>query len=247
MKAGSSAAGAKTMTRGAPTNLRAEEAHYSAGGVVAAASAVDSVIDAIRRGIRHGRYVLGQRLAEPDLMREFHVSRGSVREALRRLEAEGLVQIELYRGATIRKISRAEFVEANQIRALLEGYAASLAAERITAAEGKRLREIERRWNRGDDWTYAEYNERFHALILKAAHHDQLPRFLEQANVAVFRLQFHRIRRTPAAVRRSTLEHARVVKAILKGDAKAADRAMRQHVENSGRAILDAPEEFFSD
>jgi DNA-binding GntR family transcriptional regulator len=191
--------------------------------------------------------VPGQRLSEPDMMREFHVSRGSVREALRCLEADGLVQIEFYRGARIRKMSRNEFIEANQIRALLEGFAAALAAQRMDGTDRKKLLELEQNWDRGNKgWSYAEYNEKFHDLILQASHHKQLPTYVEQVQPLIFDLQFHRIQRTPAATRRSRLEHRRVVKAILKGDAKGAERAMRQHIDSSGASILAAPEEFFS-
>jgi len=210
-------------------------------------SAVDHVIESLKSGIRLGRYVPGQRLSEPDMMREFHVSRGSVREALRCLEADGLVQIEFYRGARIRKMSRNEFIEANQIRGLLEGFAASLAALRMDGTERKRLLELEENWDRGNKgWTYAEYNEKFHALILEASHHKQLPIYVEQVQPLIFDLQFHRIQRTRKAIRRSRLEHRRVVKAILNGDAKGAERAMRQHIHSSGASILAAPEEFFS-
>lgn len=210
-------------------------------------SAVDHVIELLKSGIRLGRYVPGQQLSEPDMISEFHVSRGSVREALRCLEADGLVEIEFYRGARIRKMSRSEFIEANQIRGLLEGFAASLAAQRMERAERKKLLELEQNWDRGNKgWTYAEYNEKFHAFILEASRHKQLPIYLEQARFLIFTLQFHRILRTPAATRRSRLEHRRVVKAILKGDAKGAERAMRQHINSSGASILAAPEEFFS-
>jgi DNA-binding GntR family transcriptional regulator len=210
-------------------------------------SAVDHVIESIKSGIRQGRYVPGQRLIEPDMMREFHVSRGSVREALRCLESDGLVQIEFYRGARIRKMTRAEFIEANQIRGLLEGFGAALAAETMDGSERKRLTELEQNWDRGNKgWTYAEYNERFHSLILESSRHKQLPIYVEQVQLLLFDLQFHRIQRSPKAIQRSRAEHRRVVKAILKGDARGAERAMRQHIEASGAAILSAPEEFFS-
>jgi DNA-binding GntR family transcriptional regulator len=210
-------------------------------------SAVDRVIESLKAGIREGRYVPGQRLIEPDMMREFRVSRGSVREALRCLESDGLVQIEFYRGARIRKMSRNEFREANQIRALLEGFAASLAAKSIDKSDRKRLLELEQMWDRGSKgWTYAQYNEKFHALILEASHHKLLPTYVGQVQPLIFELQFHRIQRTPAAIKRSRLEHRRVVKAILKGDPKGAERAMREHIESSGASILGAPEEFFS-
>jgi DNA-binding GntR family transcriptional regulator len=210
-------------------------------------SAVDHVIESLKAGIRQGRYVPGQRLIEPDMMREFGVSRGSVREALRCLEADGLVQIEFYRGARIRMMSRNEFIEANEIRSVLEGFAASLAAQRMDPTQRKRLIEVERGWDRGiKGWSYAEYNEKFHALVREASRHEHLLSYLEQVQLLLFDLQFHRIERTTAAIRRSRLEHRRVAQAILHGDAKGAERAMRRHIESSAAAILAASEEFFA-
>ena len=235
------------MARGLSTNTRFEAGSRALAIVNHDVSAVGRVIEGLKTGIRQGRYVSGQRLIEPDIVREFGVSRGSVREALRCLEADGLVQIEFYRGARIRKMSRAEFIEANQIRGLLEGFAASLAAQSMDGTDRKRLLELEQNWDRGTKgWTYAEYNERFHALILDASRHKRLPVYVEQVQLLFFDLQFHRIQRSPQAIKRSRMEHRRVVKAILKGDANGAERAMRQHVQNSGTAILAAPEEFFA-
>ena len=232
------------MTASKPaTKPRAEEARDLDTGV----SAVDQVMEAIKAGIRNARYVPGQRLVEPDMMRDFDVSRGTVREALRRLAAEGFVSIELYRGASIRKMSRDEFVELNEIRALLEGYAASLAAQRMSKAERKKLLELEQLWDRGtQNLTYAQYNAQFHALIVEASRHKQLPNFVQQAQLSIFRLQFHSILQTPVATRRSRLEHRRIVKAILKGDAAGAESAMRQHIQNSAVVIMGAPDTFFS-
>src|SRR5579862_8617700 len=99
-----------------------------------AVSAVDQVMESIKAGIGDGRYVPGQRLVEPDMMRDFQVSRGTIREALRRLASEGYLQIELYRGASIRKMSRSEFVELNEIRALLEGFAADRKSTRLNSS-----------------------------------------------------------------------------------------------------------------
>lgn len=235
------------MATKASAGTRTEEPRAALAAGETSVSAVDQVMDAVKAGIRHARYVPGQRLVEPDMMRDFQVSRGTVREALRRLAAEGFVQIELYRGASIRKMSRDEFVELNEIRALLEGYAAALAAERISRLERKRLLDLEQQWDRGTQHlAYAQYNEQFHALIVEASRHKQLPNFVQQAQLSIFRLQFHRILQTPVATRRSRLEHRRIVKAILKGDADAAESAMRQHIRNSAVVIMGAPDEFFS-
>ncbi len=93
-------------------------------------STVDQVIEAIKLGIRDARYVPAQRLIEPDLAKEYGVSRGSVREALRRLAAEGFVNLERFRGASIIRMSRKQVVDLLELREVLEGFGASLAARR---------------------------------------------------------------------------------------------------------------------
>src|SRR5262249_31586055 len=88
-------------------------------------------------GLYLGRYVPGQRLVEPDLMRACGVGRGTVREALNRLAADGIVSLTLHRGALVRALGRDEV---RQIFALLEtlvGFMAREAAERIDEARGQ--------------------------------------------------------------------------------------------------------------
>jgi DNA-binding GntR family transcriptional regulator len=117
----------------------------------------------------------------------------------------------------------------------------------MSKAERKKLVELEQQWDRGaQNLAYAQYNEQFHALIVEASRHKQLPNFVQQAQLSIFRLQFQSILQTPVATRRSRLEHRRVVKAILKGDAGAAESAMRQHIRNSAIVIMGAPDAYFS-
>ena len=104
-------------------------------------SAVDQVIHSVKDGIREARYAPGQRLAESELMREAGVSRGSVREALRRLASEGFVEWQRYRGASIVRMSRAQVLDFLHLRELLEGFAARSAAERIELQRPKETAE----------------------------------------------------------------------------------------------------------
>src|SRR5579875_2081670 len=123
----------------------------------------------------------------------------------------------------------------------------SIAAQRMSKAERKKLSELESLWDRGaTNLTYAQYNEQFHRLIVEASRHKQLPNFVQQAQLSIFRLQFQSILQTPVATRRSRLEHRRIVKAILKGDPAGAEAAMRQHIHNSAAVIMAAPDTFFS-
>src|SRR5690606_31492889 len=97
-------------------------------------SAVELVTAYIRQAMRDGRLVPGQRLVEPDLIATLGVSRGTVREALTRLQGEGLIEFERHRGARIRILTRAKVLELNQIRAVVEGLGARLAALHATDA-----------------------------------------------------------------------------------------------------------------
>ena len=91
-------------------------------------SSPDTIVNEILRGLYSGRYVPGQRLIEADLTREYKVSRGSIREALKRLAAEGVVSLNLHRGAYIRLLSRSEVRELLAVIEVLTGLAARLAA-----------------------------------------------------------------------------------------------------------------------
>lgn len=90
-------------------------------------------------GLYRGRYVPGQRLVEADLTRDFEVGRGSVREALSRLAAEGLVTMNLHRSAIIRSLSRQEVRDLVALLEVLNGFAARLAAERVEQGTNRKL------------------------------------------------------------------------------------------------------------
>jgi DNA-binding GntR family transcriptional regulator len=100
---------------------------------------VDFVVDEIREGILSGRYAPGQRLIGRDLTEYVGFSRGPVREALRRLSAEGLIEIVPNRGAVVRHLTRKQVEDLFVVRKNLEGLAARLAAERIHEGKNRAL------------------------------------------------------------------------------------------------------------
>jgi len=213
-------------------------------------SAVDQLIGAVKLRVRAGRFVPGQRLVEADLMREFGLSRGPIREALRRLAAEGLVQSEPFRGASIVRMSRRQVVELNEIREVLEGFAAAQAALGIDARGRVALARVERLSGAtpgSPSPQYGEYNRQFHALILELGGNRELPAFIDRTRLAIFRLQFSTLLHAAAHIERSRAHHARIVAAILKRDARGAELAMREHVRNTAVGILAAPDDYFSD
>ncbi|MGH9018530.1 MAG: GntR family transcriptional regulator, partial [Acidimicrobiales bacterium] len=113
----------------------------AADGPVVGAGSVSLAYDRIRRSIVDGSYPPGSRLVEQALSSELDLSRTPIREALRRLEVEGLVLYRRHRGAVVRTTTADEVIDLYELRARLESYAAELAAARSTPADHRALHE----------------------------------------------------------------------------------------------------------
>lgn len=214
----------------------------ASGDPGARGTAVDTVTAEIIDGIKYGRYVPGQRLVEADLTSELGVSRGPLREAFGRLAAEGLLEIEPYRGALVRRLRREDIIEVFEVREALEGQAAALAAARIGLGENRAaldnaLAQMRDQRARTDTVDYMDLNEQFHALIVDLSGNRTLTRLVGQLQVQVFRLFYRRLA-DAAARERSIDDHVDVAGAILAGDSVAAERAMRAHVRASVESAL---------
>jgi DNA-binding GntR family transcriptional regulator len=211
-------------------------------------SAVERVIVAIKDRIKEALYVPGQRLVEPELMNEHKVGRGTVREALRRLAAEGFVEWQMFRGASIVRMSRRQVEDFLELRELIEGYAASCAAARIDSDGAKALTKLERCPGATSvvPASYDAYNNEFHDLILRLSGNREVRSILDQTRLPIFRLQFNRVLLFPNQIKQSRQDHDRIVKAILKGNAKDAELAMRKHIQHSASCILSAPKNYFA-
>lgn len=207
---------------------------------------VDYTIEAMRDAIISGAFAPGQRLIVADITKMFSVSAGPVREAIRRLTGEGLVEIEPHRGASVRKYSKQELQEIHQIRAVIEGMAAALAAQNSQdpelRAEMEDIRgEMDRSAASEDISRYLANNQKFHDLILRMAN-NQLARQLAKTLVLPlyqFRLP-HRM--TVEDLHASYAYHQRIIAAILNGKAEAAERAMREHISSAGEGVIAAIE-----
>lgn len=201
----------------------------------------------IRERIRKGRLVPGQRLVEADLVRDSGFSRSKVREALRRLEAEGLVTIEEFRGASVRRLGPQEVRQIYEARMTLEGYAASaFAASRDTALKQRLValqRELDAAAQSGRHDRFSQLNDAWHKLVLEGAGNTYVTQFLAQLTVPIYRMLF------PAfyARERITLanaDHQVITAAILAGKATAAERAMRAHIRSGLQALTELDAHF---
>lgn len=198
---------------------------------------VDRLVEGLRSGILNSRYAPGQRLIEADLTRDFGVSRGPLREAFRRLSAEGLLQIVPNRGALVRKLSYEETIELFQIRTALESLAVRLAAEALILGDNRERFEtaIRQIWSDAPRLPGADYhqeNRLFHLAILDICGNAQLADLSKQLQLPLIMLQLSGAM-TAQMYQDSVNEHREIATAILRGDGDAAERAMRQHL---GRA-----------
>ncbi len=201
------------------------------------ASLVDYITESILKGIHEGRYAPGQRLVEADITQELGVSRGPLREAFRRLAADGILDIQAHRGAAVRRHSRAELGELFRVREILEGLAARLAAERIDipGAREKALATLERIHGTGpllEVPDVIEDNENFHRIIFELSGNRFLQRVMTPLQMPTYRAAFFRLFRS-ANRQRSLAQHIAILEAILAGDPDRADAEMRNHVRDT--------------
>jgi DNA-binding GntR family transcriptional regulator len=206
--------------------------------------ATTSSYDALREAIVHGDIAPNGRLVEADLSETFGMSRGAVRNALIRLEQEGLVVREPHRGARVRQVSDEEAVEILQARAVLEGLAVRRTAERIDDAGRARLeaclaRQRERLAS-GDLLGASDANADLHSALLELSGHSTAIRLIQALNAQTVRYQYRTIL-IPGRSTASIAEHAAIVDATAAGRPDEAEEAMRRHLFNVAEAVRARP------
>lgn len=201
----------------------------------------DAAYERIRRWILEGRLVAGTRIDERGLAGELGVSTTPVKEAIRRLELEGLV-VSVPRRGTMISFQPHMVGEMMLIRAALEGTAARIAAEKAGAADHARIdalmAEMTARTEAGDLAAVAEANTRFHDTINAVAGNAWLGTLIGGLEI------YDTITRTQALAsveeaRRALGEHRAVADAIRAGDGNAAEAAMRAHVVRSATTLIE--------
>ncbi|MFN3937304.1 MAG: GntR family transcriptional regulator [Gemmobacter sp.] len=199
----------------------------------------DLIVRDIRRGLTEGRYVPGQRLAEPDLMRRYAVSRSTVREALGRLAAEGLVRLDPHRGARIRMLSRAEAADVLRVAEVMLGLAARCAAERTArgAPTAHFSQAAEAFLAAPDD---PARRARYYAELARLSGNREIERLLPAIHVPLLRAQLS----LPA--QDGVAEHRRLVQAVLSGGANRAEASVRRHLRRILALLPDLPDTRFS-
>lgn len=193
------------------------------------------VYEQLKMQILQGIIKPGTRMMEVELADDMGVSRTPVREAIRKLEKEGLVTIEPRRGAYASEISLKDMVDTLEVREDLEGLAAALAAERITPEQVKELEDITARYREAieakDTESIIHYDEIFHKHIVSCAENETLSQITGTVQELALRFRyfyyddFSRYESMPG-------EHRAILAAISSGDTDAARETAEKHVNH---------------
>lgn len=184
--------------------------------------------------IRSGALKPGARLLETEIAERLNISRTPVREAIRRLESEGLVDHLPRTGAVVRTLDYPEIMELYEMRTVLEGTAARLAARAASPVELEELKSInaEMAGATGDGKALVRLNRQFHARLMDAARNRFLLRSAETVEKTLLILGRSSME-SPERAREAVEEHGAVLAALEARDGEAAERAMRRHLENA--------------
>jgi len=230
---------------GAGKGRRGTAGRAATQGSRAERSAADRAYLVVREAIAAGRLRGGEPVREEQVAQEAQVSRTPVREALRRLAAEGLVELEARRGARVARWEPEEVDEIFSLRVELESHAAALAARRAGPDEVAKLRLLCEEMREAVERFLAEpcgglsavtdLNNRFHAKVLEVAGNRRLASVVEAVvQRALVERTFHGYR--PEQLLRSCRHHEEVVEALAAQDPEWAEAVMRTHIL-AGRAV----------
>jgi DNA-binding GntR family transcriptional regulator len=194
----------------------------------------DQIAAAIRDSIAKGKLLPGTHLFEARIAREMQTSRIPVREALIQLEQEGLVTRKPSRGTFVTELTEKMMREVSSLRGLLEGYAASHAAMRLTTDDLMHLdglvMEMRLAADAGSFLRILDCDYQFHEYVIHAAGHELLEE-MWKATHAKIRVYLSATNLMYADLKLTAESHARVLEALRSGDAEVARMAMAAHTE----------------
>ncbi len=188
-----------------------------------------------------GRISPGIRLMEEELASDMGVSRTPIREAIRKLEKEGLITIEPRKGAYVSQLSTKDMVEILEVRQNMEGFAAQLASQRMSEEEKQKLKAVAHAYEEavetGDMAEMIRCDTLFHHMIVDATQNKTLIKMVEQLQEMVLRFRylyydnFKRAEKMPA-------EHKLIYEAILQGEAEVARDYADVHIKRLKELVL---------
>jgi DNA-binding GntR family transcriptional regulator len=189
------------------------------------------------RGIYEGTYVPGQRLVEQDLINDYGVSRSTVREALKQLKADGIIATHPYRGAQIRKLTKADAMNILAVTEVIIGLAARQAAEHINEPGAREkldeaLAGLMQSASQDSQFEFVRRRNHFYATLIRISGNTELFRFMQK-------LQVHLIRNRLVVPRGDRIAGYReIAELVAKGDGEGAEARARRYARRRAELLL---------
>ncbi len=201
----------------------------------------DVVFNTLRQAILTGDLKPGERLMEIHLADKLGVSRTPIREAIRKLELEGLVTMIPRRGAEVAQITEKSMVDVLEVRRAMDALCVELACERISEAEtealGKACDAFAEAVKGGDIKVIAKADVALHDIIVQATGNLRLVQLINNLSEQMYRYRFEYLKDTTC--HQSLIEEHRVIyESIVKKDKEAASQAAKLHIDNQEKAIV---------
>jgi DNA-binding GntR family transcriptional regulator len=200
-----------------------------------------SVTESIRSAIAAGLFKAGDRLPERDLCEMTGVSRTLVREALRQLESEGLIDVVAHRGPIVARVTPEQAEGIYQVRMELEGLASQLFAERASAAQREALEaafeDVKRSYESSEAIVRLNAKNRFYACLVEGSANEALGITLRMLNSRVTLLRATSLK-APGRMDASLAELQALMDALIAGDGRAAREAATRHVQQAAVAAI---------
>lgn len=201
----------------------------------------EQIYESIRDRIIYGELHPGERIVEADLVREFKSSRGAVREALRLLESENLINAVERRGICVSKLSIKEVEELYDLRSLLESHAARLTAQKATKKIVVQLNGFHRKMikaaKKADFEGWLENNAAFHETIESNCDNSNLTSMIQLLKRRVYRFRYM-IVRIPGLFETYISHHENILNAIHERDESNAEKYMKLHLDTVKSSLL---------
>jgi len=199
------------------------------------------IFNTLREAIIVGELKPGERLMEVQLAEKMGVSRTPVREAIRKLELEGLVNMIPRKGAHVADLSVKDIMDALEVRASLDGLATALAAERITDEELKELKRVQLQFvqyvEKGNLQGLVKKDVEFHDIIYNSSRNEKLIQITNNLREQVQRFRVIYLKDYDST-REIIKEHTEIFDALEKRDRELAQKVAQKHIKNQEIAII---------
>ena len=202
----------------------------------------DVVFNTLRDAILTGKLVPGERLMENQLAEKLGVSRTPVREALRMLELENLVELVPRKGAQVLDMSEKDITNILEVRSALEGLATSLACKKMTKEDLQQLKNMEVDFEKAvadnDVDHFVDIDEDFHDLIFAATENDKLINIFRNLRIQLYRYRMAQAKNNETSMSTIVAHHRSIIRAIVNHDAEEGASIAQGHIKYQTESIL---------